>query len=200
MLYRFLPLGLKGELLPVYRAQPQVAFKYVCRILKWEQYLKEMPKGDWPYFTETLLLEKIYASHSTWVQKTSKEMIRITLKKSDVIPVALIASSYIMLVHSGGKNDVKALCQKVKVAIKDSTIPVYVFTQVSVNFADERFYMRIQEYPVRQYFYHAKHIYTAAGFNLLLELALFKQKHTVFPIDRLYDDQYFRALAHKKIG
>ena len=193
------PLGIKGELIPVYKALPHISFKYVCRILKWEKYLKEMPKGDWPYFTETLLLEKIYASHETWVRKTSKVIRRISLKKPAVNPVALIASPYLMLVHSGGKNDVMALCQKVKEATEGLEIPVYVFTQVSVDFADERFHMRIQEYPVTQYFKHAKHIYTAAGFNLLCELATFKKQHTIFPLDRLYDDQYFRAKANNEI-
>ncbi len=191
------PLGLKGELIGVYTQLSTISFHYICRILQWENYLSAMPKAYTPRFASILRLENLYASHENWVQQASATIQPLTLNKPTPIPVALIPDDYVLLVHSGGKKDVLALCQQLKNNRKYPEIPVYVFTQVNPGFDDKQFHFRIKEYPVNQYFKHAKHIYTAAGFNLMNELRAYKAKHTAFPVKRLYDDQYFRIKNDK---
>jgi len=130
------------------------------------------------------------------VKQASKNVNYISLNKACPTPVALINEDYTMLVHSGGAKDVAVLCELIQKTAPTAELPVYVFTQVHVEFDDPRFHFRNKEYPVAQYFKHAKHIYTAAGFNLMQELQAYRHKHTVFPIDRLYDDQWFRAKTY----
>ena len=188
------PLGIKGELIAVYKAFPRVSFLYACRILKWNRYLKAMPETFTPFFDKTFVLEKIYDAHLEWVHSstTQTEVMQLPVH----FPKEhrrLHKGPYVLVVHSGGKEDVIALCRKVKFDVGDTTLPIYVFTQVSVVFDDERFQFRMKAYPVHQYFQYAARIYTAAGFNLMNELRPYQEKHRVFPLDRLYDDQFFRS-------
>jgi len=188
------PLGIKGELIPVYKAFPEIAFIYTCRILKWKKYMSAMPESFIPNFKKTIVLEELYEEHFNWVKDTSQEIdciqLFIELPKKHL---QLVDTPYILVIHSGGKNDVVDLCKKVAANVTNTATPIFVFTQVSVVFDDKRFKFRVNEYPIEQYFRHATHIYTAAGFNLINELVAYHKKHTIFPIDRLYDDQVFRT-------
>lgn len=188
------PLGIKGELIPVYRALPSISYIYICRILQWKKYVSIIPKDLIPNFTKTLVLEKIYEEHLNWAHEVSKHVQVVQLPL--VLPkenVKLSNTPYALVIHSGNQKDVIELCKKAKTAIANDILSIYVFTQVHIAFDDKRFHIRVQKYPVDQYFKYANKIITAAGFNLIHELEPYHKKHIVIPIDRLYDDQFFRA-------
>ncbi|MFS4491824.1 hypothetical protein [Maribacter sp. 2308TA10-17] len=188
------PLGMKGELISVYKALPKISFVYTCRILKWEKYLNDMPETFAPNFFKTILLENLSEVHVNWIKAASKQINKVLFPISTITEHKTLAKDpYGLIIHSGGIKDVISLCTKVKAVMPSNIKSIFVFTQVTAEFDDKRFQFRIQEYPVQAYFKNATHIYTAAGFNLINELASYHEKHTIFPIERLYDDQFFRA-------
>ncbi len=188
------PLGIKGELIPIYKRFKTLNYIYVVRVLKWEFYLSNMIELFRPHFNTALVLETIYDKHYHWIEAASK-----TITEIDTLQLynsnnhkPLIDSPYYLVVHSGDSKAVLELCKKVAEELKDNTIPVFVITQVDVTINDSRFIVKPKLYPVSQYFKYAKHIFTGAGFNLINELKSYKNKHTVYAFNKLYDDQVFR--------
>lgn len=188
------PFGLKGELCAIYETYSQLNTIYISRILKWEFYLKTIGTVIVPNFSKTILLEPLYDSHFNWIKKQSEviEHLELTRPKYPE-PITTIDKPYILVVHSGGKEDVEKICNLVvaKEAL-NSNIEVKVFTQVDFEFDHPSFKIYRNIYPVRQYFANALKIYTAAGFNLIQELKPFKYKHIILPLNKLFDDQVFR--------
>ncbi|WP_396601069.1 hypothetical protein [Algibacter sp. R77976] len=193
------PLGLKGELLPVYKVFTELNYIYISRILKWETYLKAM-NNETPsvIFSKTMVLEQLYETHLDWIVAHSKNVLHLHLKPKGVISIPFINSDYIMVVHSGGTADVLKICNK---AIEDykhnPNISIIVFTQVDIQLKSEKIVVYKNIFPVTQYYDHAKQIYTAGGFNSVHELELFRYKHNVIPLEKRFDDQFFRISINK---
>jgi len=188
------PFGIKGELFPVYEQFKTINYIYIARILKWGNYIKNMPQLLKANYSNTLVLETVYSNHYMWIKQNSKTITKIEASHmyNNNEQVPLIESSYYLIVHSGGKKDVIELCTKVAQELKDSTIPIFVVTQVNLKINNPKFIIKPKIYPVSQYFKYAKHIFTGVGFNLVNELKPYRYKHTMFPFNKLYDDQLFR--------
>ena len=173
---------------------PNLNYIYVSRVLKWEIYLKAIEITSAIVFSKTIILEQLYTSHLDWIQLHSKNTIQLHLKPNNLKPVKFIAEAYIMVVHSGGIADVLKLCNQ---AIADTASTphktIVVFTQVDITLKNKQVVLHKNVYPVGQYYKFAEKIYTAAGFNSIQELESFKAKHVVVPLDKLYDDQFFRS-------
>ncbi|MFK7813893.1 MAG: hypothetical protein AB8B59_15465 [Maribacter sp.] len=188
------PFGLKGELTAVYKALPEISFILNCRILQWKKYVSAISREFTPNFSQAIVLERLHNDHYTWIKTVSRKVDQIQLPTTTPKKHIKLANvPYGIIIQSGNKDDVINICQKVKTDTHKSPIDIFVFTQVLATFEDEQFHFRIQEFPVHQYFKHASKIYSAAGFNLMNELAPYQEKHTIFPLERLYDDQFFRA-------
>lgn len=193
------PFGLKGELISIFKKFPDANYIYISRILKWDIYLKNFPNIIAPVFSKTILLEPLYPKHFNWIEKQSKQIESINLApKTLPKPISFIDAPYILVIHSGGKNDVIHICNQV---LNDNALTnktkVIVFTQVKLSFNHPKFKIYNNVYPVSQYFEKAKKIYTAGGFNLINELHFFKDKHISIPLEKLYDDQFFRISSQK---
>ncbi|AXT59555.1 hypothetical protein D1816_04020 [Aquimarina sp. AD10] len=187
------PFGIKGELSSVYTAFPKLEYVYVSRVLKWQNYLDAIPVKTAIKFSKTIILEIMYDEHMIWIKNNSKKIKQIMLQNKQVSSISFHDKPYILIVHSGGKEDVLKICNR---ASKDyhnkPEIVMVVFTQVDINIKDSRILLHKDIYPVSQYFEHAKKIYTAAGFNSIQELQSYNDKHVVIPLNKLYDDQFFR--------
>ena len=187
------PFGIKGELFQVYKTFPNIEYKYVSRILKWQNYLDALPEEITVQFSETLLLERLYPEHFHWIQQHSKKTTQLTLDYGPVSPAPFLNSPYAMVVHSGGKEGVLHIIHR---ALEDlQTKPhltLVVFTQVDIGINNSRIIIHKNVYPVSKYYPHAEIIYTAAGFNSMQELRSYRYKHIAIPLEKLYDDQFFR--------
>jgi predicted glycosyltransferase len=188
------PLGIKGELIPIYKRFKAINYVYVVRVLKWEFYLSNMPELLQPTFNNTVVLETVHANHYSWIEDVSKTITKIDAPQLYITEnqIPLIDTAYYLVVHSGGPKDVLQLCEKVMQALNENTTPVFVITQVAITINNPRFIVKSKVYPASQYFKHAKHIFTGAGFNLVNELKPYKEKHTIYAFNKLYDDQLFR--------
>lgn len=188
------PMGLKGELIPIYKEFKELEYVYISRILKWDIYLMNMPIAYRPFFNKTLALERVYTDHYQWISQRSKVLINIDLTDVYKIEksVQLTAEPYILIVHSGGIKEVLALCEIAERDIKTKKHKIIVFTQVDLKLKTSRFHVKKSIFPVSQYFKYAEKIYTAAGFNSIHELHPYKSKHVSIAFNKLYDDQIFR--------
>lgn len=189
------PFGLKGELNLVYSTFPKLTYIYISRVLKWDFYLESVAQNVPITFQETIILESLYDEHLYWLRLHSKSVTTLALNFESVTPIALINSPYVLIVHSGGKDDVLKICNR---AIEDYKnhldTRIVVFTQVDIQIENENVLVNRDVYPVSQYFEHAQKIYTAGGFNSVQELKQYKEKHVIITLDKLYDDQEFRLL------
>lgn len=193
------PLGINGELNSVYNAFPDVNYIYISRILKWETYLIAMPKQHNITFSKTIVLEQLYDSHLDWITSHSKNCINLTIKPNSITPISCIDTPYVMVVHSGGKEDVLKICNQAIDDYKTSpNMHIIVFTQVDIQLKKDKLIINKNVFPVAHYYENAINIYTAAGFNSIQELKPFKHKHVVIPLEKLYDDQFFRASNYSK--
>lgn len=193
------PFGLKGELKDVYKTFPNIKYVYIARILKWSFYLDKIKEVIPIRFLETIILETLYAEHFVWINKHSGLITYFNLVQKPVKQVPFMSTPYVLVVHSGGKQDVLKLCQQ---AIKDfesiTDITIVVFTQVDIELNHPSVVVKPNVFPVSHYFKHAQKIYTAAGFNSMYELEMYKEKHVVIPLEKLFDDQFFRYKNFKK--
>jgi len=194
------PFGLKGELMPIYNNFPELEYVYIARVLKWQTYLNATPyKLPIPFY-KTLELETLYPEHIDWIKNNSKLTLQLELANTSVTPVAYMDSPYVLIAHSGGTDDVLKICNK---AISDyknrPDITFVLFTQIDVIIERENIIIHKNEYPINRYFHYAERIYTASGFNSMQELATYKNKHVSIPLDKLYDDQFFREANKIKI-
>lgn len=191
------PLGLKNELTNVYSTFPSLKTIYIARILKWETYLKAMVLKPNIMFFKTLVLEQLYTKHLDWIKAHSTNVVPQSLINNSFSPIAFMDTPYIMVVHSGGLNDVLKICNKAINSIKTEGFEhctIVVFTQVNLELDNNNVTVCKNVFPVSKYYKHALKIYTAAGFNSIQELKPYNSKHVVLPLDKLYDDQFFRVL------
>lgn len=195
------PLGIKGELIPIFKKFKTLKYIYVSRILKWDTYLEMLPELYQPKFHKTLVLEYLYKHHYSWITKHSKhlEFLKIYdhVDKASSRPKE---APYGLLIHSGGAKDVHKLCEIVAKDSELENIKVRVFTQVSVAFSNPLFEFRTDVYPINKYLENALKIYTAAGFNSMHALKPYAQKHIAVAFDKLFDDQFYRLenFRHKR--
>jgi len=192
------PLGIKGELINVFKQVKYVHYIYVARILKWEKYLKDISVFSPFIYSETLVLEKLYKSHFNWILEHSVNVkeINLPIAKSEN-PIQLLDKPYAIVVHSGGKKDLKHLCDFAE-KVCELKMQIFVFTQIDLTYTNARFTFQKGTFPVSAYFKPASKIFTAGGFNLIQELKLYSKKHIALAMDRLYDDQGFRIQQEKK--
>ena len=187
------PFGLRGELFQVYQTFPNIEYIYISRILKWQKYLGTLPERNSIEFSETILLEELYPEHLSWIQQHSKKTKQLTLNYEPVSPTPFLDSPYVMIVHSGGKEDVLYIANRALEDLQNEPhITLIIFTQVNISIHNPRIIIHQNVYPVAKYYHHAEIIYTAAGFNSIQELREYKDKHIAIPLEKLYDDQFFR--------
>lgn len=188
------PLGLKGELKAVYKSFPNLNYVYIARLLQWEFYLEQVKESIPATFSKTIVLETLYAAHLDWIKKYSELITNLTLVPKPLQQLPLMERPYVLVVHSGGKEDVlKITHQAIKDFQSQPEITIVVFTQVEIKIKNPSVIIKRNTFPVSQYFEDARNIYTAAGFNSIYELKVYKNKHIIIPLEKLFDDQFFRA-------
>lgn len=188
------PFGIQSELVTVFKTFPDLIYIYVARLLKWDTYINITIKDYDFVFSKTFVLEDLYPTHQDWIIKNSKQHLHLQLDQ-DYFPLVKFSDQpYVMVVHSGGQADVLKL---IDIAITNNlstpNLQIVVFTQVAITISHTKVIILNDVYPVKQYYRAAEKIYTAAGFNSINELKAYKSKHIAIPLDKLYDDQFFRV-------
>jgi hypothetical protein len=106
-----------------------------------------------------------------------------------------------LIVHSGPEDEVRELVAYAEELCRIENEPprrILVATRCDLELPGG--YERIDAYPVDHLYPHAAKIISAAGFNVMLETAPWRDKHHVLPFARKFDDQFFRAAARKRFA
>ena len=177
------PGGLDGEL-----CELDVPMDYVARLLRWDAYRAAVPR-DLPHFETTWIVEDLTADHEAFVHAHSKRIERLDLQ----VPIASRddVDDYWLVVHSGPEDEVRELVAYARDL--DASARIVVASPHAVDGCEH-----VDAYPVTHLFPKAARIISAAGFNVMLETEAWRDKHSVVPFPRKFDDQFLRAARRRR--
>jgi hypothetical protein len=170
------PGGILGELCGL----PLPPARHVARRLRWERYAKRLD-GPLPWFEAVHVLEPLSRAHAhelEWYPRVEP----LALPESPA-GEPLCDDPHTLVVHSGPDAEIAALLERSgpgRTIVVSPRRPA-----LDVEWRDV--------YPVAPHLAGARHVITAAGFNLMHETARMRERHTCVPFPRALDDQFARA-------
>lgn len=202
------PAGIVGEFCDCPELD-QVPTHYVARRLRWDAYTRQV-HGRTPRFHTTFILEPLEAPHLEYIDACSACIIPLSLidppKKLSISEGAIqeqasmLAEPFWLIVHSGSREEVHELvayaeelrnCERSSVRLLVAApehhvpaLPVYAHG--------------LGPFPASTLFPFAERVISACGFNVMRQMAPFREKHHGMPFGRRFDDQYWRAAYWKQ--
>jgi len=192
------PAGLGGELdATVVGAVP---CDHVARLLRWDVYRRLVPAAPVRYRT-TFVLEALHAAHAAHVAATSAEVRPLDLVDPPVTddvaawPGPADGRPRWLVAHSGPAAEVAELVAYAREAAEAEGVTPQLVVATPAAVAPPRApdLVVVDRYPVWPLFGSADRIITAAGFNVVRQLVDHRDRHTVVPMARRFDDQFERA-------
>ncbi|NQZ78788.1 MAG: hypothetical protein HRT61_22135, partial [Ekhidna sp.] len=170
-------------------------FHYLGRRLRWEQYL---PLFDEPIHFETaFLFEELEEAHFSYIASHSSSVLEVELGYGSADPSfdhPLISQEkpIWLIVHSSNVQEVTMLVDHaVDVASIEQVQPHFVvLSKEELNRSDVT--ILTDQDPI-DWFPIADRIFSGAGFNTWNQLTSWREKHVCLPLQRRFDDQYWRS-------
>jgi hypothetical protein len=193
------PGGIQGELCGL----DVCPMDYVARLLRWDEYRRAVP-AELPRFETTYVVEELTPPHAAFVREHSEAVVTLKLGQEG----GLIArhgrvggsepDPYWLIVHSGPESEVRELVAYAsELRALDATPPrVIVATRCRFNLPGG--FEHADTYPASPLFEAAARVISAAGFNVMLEMEPWREKHAVVPFGRRFDDQHLRAARRRE--
>ena len=185
------PAGILGELCDL----PQLRIEqwHVARLLRWNEYLKQL-SGVCPRYQRTFRVETLTPPHQQFLQQHSDCIEDLTLIDPRVDPIVLSAKEpYWLIVHSGPAAEVAELiayADEIRNA-ENTTVPLLIITSDAPDKLPSGARV-LDVHPATAYFAAAQRIFSAAGFNVMRQTAPWREKQSVLPMQRRFDDQIAR--------
>jgi hypothetical protein len=198
------PIGIAGELSDM--GNCNCRFYYVARFLKWDVYSGEV-KNMSAIFEKTYIVENLGERQMEFIQKYSKKQEAVHLnypenKKTDELNGILkkFDSPPWLIAHSGPFTELENLYRYAldMANIKCMDPDFLVISQTDKKLTGTKS-VQVDYYPARDFYAHCPVIFTACGFNSMLQLSFCAAKHYFIPFERKYDDQFWRAIQRKSI-
>lgn len=191
------PAGLAGELDAA--VVGEVPCDHVARLLRWDVYRRLVP-AEPVRFRRTHVLEDLDPAHAAHLAATSGALLPLELvdPPDDAPPVRWPGAGdgrpRWLVAHSGPAAEVDELVAYAsELASVEQVVPdLVVAAPVGAaprQTADRRV---VDRYPAWPLFGMADRVITAAGFNVVRQLADHRD-HVVVPMPRRFDDQFERA-------
>ena len=192
------PGGILGELVD-FRELDDIKIEYIARILKLETYNKRL-NGRLPKISKIWQVEKFGEEQSIWLKNLANEnkigIDKLRLDYPDFnndFSISLPQDCW-LIVHSGSEQEVLELYEYASdVAMVENLSPSFVVVgQVSRPefLPNEIPYYSV--YPVTGLLKKASRVISGAGFNIIQQMALMREKHMALPFERPLDDQTLR--------
>jgi hypothetical protein len=191
------PAGLGGELDAA--VVGSVPCDHVARLLRWPAYRRVVPANP-VRFRTTYVLEDLDPGHAAHLEATSGRLVPLSLadpppaKGLPPWPGASSGGPRWLIAHSGPAAEVEELVAYARdLADVEGVAPELVVASpaaVAPRAAPDL--VTIDRYPVWPLFESADRVITAAGFNVMRQLAD-HEHHVVVPMPRRFDDQFERA-------
>lgn len=196
------PFGIIGELdLPALSRLVEV--NYVARFVQWSNYSKYISSsGD---FSHTYVVDVLHPEQQAFIDTRSKTISSLALfsnlsagaqttqieKDKQSIP-----KNAWLVMHSGPDEEVEELLSYARdIARVEKCRPKFVLISLCEPKQDVDLW--IKQFPHCCDISVAAKIFTAAGYNSMLECFPYRDKHLVLPFPRKYDDQFARARLWK---
>ena len=194
------PGGILGELTGLTALEQIKNIEYIARILKMDVYQKRL-EGDLPKFSKIWKIEECGEDQNIFLKKLSQAN-NITINNLKLIYPTSDADSSIslppncwLIVHSGNLDELQNLYDYAQdIALLENTSPNFaVVGQIpKPDFLPNNIpYYSI--YPVTSLLEKASKVISGAGFNIMQQMSLKKEKHIVLPFERALDDQFLRV-------
>ncbi len=180
------PGGILGELCGL--ALPPA--RHVARRLRWPAYARRL-SGELPRYEEAYVLEELHPSQG--LALVGSAVRPLSLGFGEVAGVALVDGPHVLVVHSGSESELDALIEYATEVRDAGSVIVVVSPRRPARLPSAAMWHDI--YPVTPYLAAADLVVSAAGFNVMHELAGMRERHRAIPFPRPLDDQYWRARA-----
>jgi hypothetical protein len=193
------PGGIQGELCGL----DACPMDYVARLLRWDEYRRAVP-AELPRFATTYVVEELTPPHAAFVREHSE--VVVTLKLAERVPtrppgwraISPPSSAHFwLIVHSGPESEVRELVAYTSELRALDAAPPRVIVAARSRFKLPDGFEHADTYPASPLFEAATRVISAAGFNVMLEMEPWREKHAVVPFARRFDDQHLRAARRK---
>jgi hypothetical protein len=190
------PGGILGELCD-FPAFAKVPLWHLARLLRWPEYTKVLA-GAPPRYATTWRLEPLDPSHQRYLESCSDAVrdLRLHYSSPGLGEVAIPSGRFWLVVHSDPVEEVAELVAYAAElrAIERAAVRIVVASQstpidLPIDCA------AIDAFPAAALFPRAERIISAAGFNVVQQAMPYRNKHTIMPFPRRYDDQFARAAS-----
>jgi hypothetical protein len=196
------PLGIVGEWAHIDTQNIEII--HLARLLRWQEY-RRILSPQWvdfspPRFDKVYILEPLEAEHEAFLRANSAQILPLQLKYPPAVGFDLRAYFATMLpiwliVHSENAAELAQLYAYAQdVAQHEKRHCCFVLlTSVQLPEPLGAHTFLLDYFPAYPFFGQAERIFTAAGFNLMQELAEFRDRHHILPFPRRFDNQFLRA-------
>jgi hypothetical protein len=182
------PAGLRGEL----TALPAgIRAVHLARLLRWDAYAELLPPEP-PRFARTYLVEPVTAAHEAYLRSVSGAVTPLELAEPPA-PRSAAVDGW-LVVHSGPEAEIVELVEYAReMAGLEGVRPRLTLVSPSRPDGLPPGVAHLDVYPAWPLFSSAERIITAAGCNVVRQLARRPERHRMMPFPRRFDDQFARA-------
>jgi hypothetical protein len=185
------PAGILGEL---NGSLPGLQLWHVARLLRWHNYAPLL-RGEPLAFDRCWCVEPLHVEHRAFLDAHCKVVEALELvDPPQPCAAAEEAEPYWLVVHSGPRDEVAelaAFAHEIR-ALESAAVPLLVITRHPPRELPPQTRV-LDVFPAEAYFAGAQRIFSAAGFNVMRQTERYRDKHTVLPMPRRFDDQLERA-------
>ena len=163
---------------------------HLARLLRWDAYRPLLPPEP-PGFAQTYLVEPVTPEHEAYLRSVSGAVTPLELVEPPV-PESSVVDGW-LIVHSGPETEIVELVEYAReMAGLEGVRPR--LTLVSPGRPDglPPGVAHLDVYPAWPLF-PAERIVTAAGCNVVRQLARWPDRHRMMPFPRRFDDHFTRA-------
>lgn len=187
------PAGIDGELTAAV-VPPGTRTVHLARLLRWDAYRRVLP-ADPVRYDRTWTVEDLTADHAVHLAAISGTVARLRLAEPDPGPgTHAEPQGAWLVVHAGPAAEVTELLAYAReCAALEGAAPklVLVAPRRPPDLPPD---VRHQNpYPAWPLFAHAGRIISAAGCNVVRQVAPWHARHLLLPFPRRWDDQFLRA-------
>lgn len=182
------PAGLSGELTELPAGTRVV---HLARLLRWDVYAELLPP-DPPRFAQTYLVEPVSAEHEAYLHSVSGAVTPLELVEPPA-PESAAVDGW-LIVHSGPEPETVELVEYAReMAGLEGVRPRLTLVSPWRPDGLPPGVAHRDVYPAWPLFPSAERIITAAGCNVVRQLARWPERHRMMPFPRRFDDQFARA-------
>lgn len=192
------PAGILGELDDLPPEWPPL--RHVARRLRWSSYAPRLGRRP-PRIETSWILEELEPEHGQFLELASERVETLDLIDPPTPALEGVEEDFWLVVHSGPGDEVGQLLLYAAEMqrIEGCNDAILLSSPVEPEPTGIPF-RRVDAWPASSWFASAARVITACGFNVMRQMAPWREKHRYLPFPRRLDDQFARAAAARSAG